>query len=676
MTDEQVMEKYQFILIDETHERDLQIDLTIYMLKNLLLRNKDNPKCPFVVLMSATFDPQSFLDYFDIPVVDNFIWCRGEAAGFDEMWDWNDGRTVNNYPQSAATVVERICTIDGKDDPPEQADVLIFLPGAAEFRETAQWLNKLNKKLADSNLPVFSMLQIDGPAINANNLDNRRLDIPIDQHIINIDGKKFTPNRRVILSTVVAETGLTLNHLKYVIDAGYNREIEFNPIYGVAALVTKPAPISRIKQRKGRAGRKFKGVFFPLYPKYIYDMLPELQFPQILTSDISDILMDIIYEQLKVKMLAGDTDPLFDLNDIDMVDVPTSDSLLYAFEKLYALGFITLTSPQFVGNQTEHVADMVDVVQHSPADKTQDKTQDISLLVHPQSGKSSIRMGFTRLGVLANTIMVPGMTVEAVRMILGSYGWGANPIDLITIAAYLNIDERGFTEQYAPADSSKPPGGAKPVKQTINWLVIYKVGLPGFFDTATLLYKTRLIISDAFIDGLILFNAVKAIINSAVEPSTELQSWCTNNHISYKTVMVFIKQREDIIEQMLGNSFNIFTPAVRLQDTSRINFMDTITRIKHCIYDGYRQNIMSRNSVGKYITPNGLTVQAPKMFAETEKKRAQDLKYGFVLEAPPRVVIYLRLGMRMNVKSGVYNIMPERVSTMDGFVSVDRGFLI
>jgi HrpA-like RNA helicase len=164
MTDDELLRKYRFILIDETHERDLQTDMTIYMLKNLLLRNENNINCPFVVLMSATFEPQSFIDYFNLSLNDNFIWCRGETAGFDEMWNWNEGRTVNNYPQSAATVVEKIVT-ENPDDDPQRADILIFMPGKAEFIDTEQWLNKLNAKLAEQNKKVFSLVQIDSQAV-------------------------------------------------------------------------------------------------------------------------------------------------------------------------------------------------------------------------------------------------------------------------------------------------------------------------------------------------------------------------------------------------------------------------------------------------------------------------------------------------------------------------------
>jgi HrpA-like helicases len=108
MTDEELMKTYKYILIDETHERDLQTDMTIYMLKNFVKRNKDNEKCPFVVLMSATFDPEPFLKYFSLSIETNYIECEGFGYEKIQMWDWNEGRTVSDYGMAAADIIYKI----------------------------------------------------------------------------------------------------------------------------------------------------------------------------------------------------------------------------------------------------------------------------------------------------------------------------------------------------------------------------------------------------------------------------------------------------------------------------------------------------------------------------------------------------------------------------------------
>ncbi len=649
LTDEQLIAKYRFILIDEAHERDLQTDMTIYMLKNMLLRNQTNVNCPFVVLMSATFDPQGFLDYFRVPLLTNFIWCVGETAGFDEMWDWNDGRTVNNYPQAAAAVVERIITENAGDDP-LKADILIFMPGQAEFKETAQWLERLNVKFAGAAATqrlVFSPLQIESVAVQTRNLDfMRTIYIPVAEHTVKIKGHTYVPSRRVIISTNVAETGLTLGNLKYVIDAGFNREIEYNPVLGIRGLITKPAPKSRIKQRRGRAGRKFRGVFYPLYPKFIFDRLPDLQFPQILIDDISAIMLDIINEQLKAKALNGDHDPHFIVSDIDMLDVPSPDALAACLEKLYVIGLISMKAPKWSIDRKEVLEynEGVGVVEHE-------------------------RFGITKLGMLAAGFSM--LAPESARMVLAAYYWDCSVLDVITMAAYLSLDAKGFTEAPAGRDTAKR-------NPAIGWLSVYKHGLPSFLTSKNALYKVRLLIADDFIHGIILFNAIKYIITSA-EPRgaiTALRAWCEANDISYRACMDLIKARDEIIDQLLMTGMNAFAnEAYSLIHADEASLMNTVTKLKHCIYDGYRCNLLTRSG-SDYKTAAGIRVVSPALFKENEKTRAMAEEYGFVIKVVPTVMLYKELSLKYNRKTGVYDVVVDRISTCDGFVSIDPDFAI
>ncbi len=642
-TDEEIMEKYRFILIDETHERDLQTDMTIYMLKNLLRRSATNAKCPFVVLMSATFDPQSFLDYFNVAVATNHIWCKGAPASIEEMWDWNQGRTVNNYTQAAATVVEEIVR-KNPDDDPAAGDILIFLPGAAEFTMTKYWLVKLNKKLAEEGAKVFSLLQIDSVAVSTRNIDYMRtLVIPVQDHIVHINGKDYVPSRRVIMSTNVAETGLTLSNLKYSIDAGFNREIEYNPIYNIRGLLTKPAPQSRIRQRRGRVGRKFPGVFYPLYPKYIHERLPELQYPQILIEDISLIMMDIIVEQLKVKRIAGDRDPQFVVSDIDMIDPPTPDAVMSCLEKLYNLGYISLKAPPYDADLHAFIS--------APED-------------------DAPRFSITKLGALAATFTM--LTPETTRMILAAYSWGCSVLDVITIGAYLLIESKSFSAMPDTVSDN-------PKRLLINWLQVYKDGLPGAIITSKdILYKIRLLMADDFIHGVILFNAVKYIASqsSAKKSANKLQKWCTQCNISHKACLDLIKVRDDIIEQMLAAGFEIFAGEENaLSKATSDTFVDTITRLKYCIYDGYRGNLLTKDGQN-YKTSTNLTVATPKLFHEDERKVAEKSEYKFVLGVAPDVLIFHELSLKYNRVSSMYDVITDRVSAMDGFVSVDTDFAV
>jgi len=732
LTDEQIIAKYRFILIDETHERDLSTDMTIYMLKNLLLRNQNNIACPFVVFMSATFDPISFLQYFNIPIETNFIWCTGAPAVKTEMWNWNEGRVVNDYTRAAAIVVRKIIEDEtgtllpepvaiapaklltdiplippvtteittslvspavkstsesskspklptvassklsskqldkpsgkqlgkqlgkpsgnptksklrkgssdlitgGIDLGKNRNDILIFMPGRAEFKLTVGWLNKLNIELS-TILPaeVFNILQIDGPAVESQNRDfAQTFHIPIEEHEIMINGIMYKPKRRVIIATVVAETGLTLENLKYVIDCGYNREVEYNPLLGISALITKPSPQSRGIQRMGRVGRKFPGVFYPLYPYYIHKKLPELQFPQILTSDISKIALDIINEQLKCKKLAGDADPTFTIKDIDMVDVPSSDALSACMEKLYAIGFISILTPTW---EPDDFADIMVRREESPTQK----------------------YGLTPLGSLA-----AGLTLvhpESTRMILAGYSWNCSIADLVTIAAWLELDSRSFI-----AASEKTPA------PDINWQILYKHGLPSYLSVGEhSLYKIRLLISDEFINGIILINAIKANVFGLVK-------FCEECNLDYRACLRFIDARDELMEQMLVLGFNVFgQESESLICASDNDFMDTITRIKYCIYDGYRCNQLVYVN-DEYYTMSDLLVTKPAIFNQDSTTKEAELKYGYSIKTNPKALIYSGLSLKFNHKTSIYTVIVDKVSTLDGFVSYDSDFLI
>lgn len=665
MDDESIMRKYRFILIDETHERDIPTDITLCMLKRFLIRCASNPACPFVILMSATFEPTRFLEYFGGTLLHNFIWCTGANEPIAEMWDWNDGRLVNDFVRAAATLVEGIVT-EHPDDDPTKADVLVFLPGAAEFQRIESYLRAINTRSQKSGAPVFAQLQIDSIAIREQAADYRMLTAPLDRQRVVISGVEREPARRVVCSTNVAETGLTLDNLKYVIDSGYNREIEFNPEWGVRALLTKPAPRSRIRQRRGRVGRKFAGVFYPLYPKYIYDLLPVQQYPQILMDDVTSTLLSIVAAQLspavrqyvdslrdpssitQIFSAASDGPNQSAVNSlpgaemrpssIDLVDPPSPDAISYGFAKLYALG-----------------------------------------LIEPAGDG----LALTLLGYYASTM---GLPAEISRMILAAFTWGAAPVDMVTIAAWIMLDARS-------AD--------------INWLVVYKQGLPGFKIHPL---KLRLLIADDFISGLVLLSAASA---QNTRPDA-LRTWCEQIGLSHRTLLDFIKTRDEMIERLLGANIAIFPKSapMRLADAPESELMNAVTRVKMCIYEGYRVNLLTRtdankaaNGTGKtvansmptksggartgagkpgsaapppildaYRTTGGISVRAPELFADNERAVMDKKRYGLAHGTLPRFIVTDTLGLKYDKKRDMYDVVPGRVCTLDGFVNPDMGF--
>lgn len=671
-TDDEIMRKYKFILIDETHERDLVTDMTIAMLKSLVIRCKNNVNCPFVVLMSATFEPDDFLRYFDLKQT-NFIWCVGASHPREEVWDWNQGRTVNNYPQAAAQVVELITNQNRDDDFERGSDILIFLPGAGEFKATEEWLDKLNQKIATGRKDephVFSVVKIDSEAVKKNTLDYKKLiSIPTAEQIQRIGGKEYVPVRRVILTTNVAETGLTLDGLKYVIDAGFNREIEFNPIYGIGALLTKPAPKSRVKQRIGRMGRKFAGVFYPLYPQYIHALLPDNQFPQILLNDVTPIIMDMINEQLKVKRLNGDRDPQFDIMDIDMLNPPSPDAMLFALEKMYAIGFISPFAPEW--------------------------ELDVGALSRRRTVSDNIhvpRFGITDMGMIAMPLIGQELTPESARMILSGYIWNVSLLDLITIAAWISMDVGRMMTRGGDSDDISVSSSKKSPPPPVNWKKVYETADLFGLDVV----QVKSLIADEFIDGLILYIAISNAIlaglpsdfrkqigvigmkpqmpKSRINSNSTLQKWAKSCNISLDWIFDFIAARDDLIEKFILAEYQFGDRHAKLSefvkdDSKGKTFIDQITRIKHCIYDGYRMNMITLmvegSNSGKYLGPRGIIVQPPKIIAGPDSTSGPTPKY----------IIYGNLKLKQDRKIDVHTVVAQRCCVLDGFVAPDLQFL-
>lgn len=608
-TDEEIMAAYSIIMIDETHERDLNTDMTIYMLKNFLLRCSERPECPIVMFMSATFDHKPFLDYFNLGD-ENFIKVIGATAHIDERWNWNEDRTVADYPRAASDVV-KIIVDSNPHEPSNTADILIFMPGKREFTKTKKWLSIVNKQIYTKHKVSFSILSIDGDAVRDISLDYRKLDIPVEKHHVDIEidgvNKRVIASRRVIISTNVAETGLTLPNLKYVIDSGFNREVEYNPVHNVHGLITRPAPQSRIRQRRGRSGRIFDGVFYPLYPEWIYAKLPKLQLPQIVTDDISSAYLSIIYEQLKTK-------PTFDIGSVDMITSPAPDASKSSLEKLYALGFISIDN----------------------------------------SGSCGITL--SEIGKLALSI---GGRPEIARMIMSSFTYEAYAIDCITAAAWTSLRRN----------------------DKISWAHVYQMGLSSVSRDLKHMYEIKLLVSDDFIDGIIMMNAIKHVFktNDPKNAILALRTWTESINWSYGSAMEFISVREDLINTYLSESIEVYRhESNSLQNAGPDELMNTITRLKYCIADGFRCNLLkseleisgAHEQVPKYTQMEYVTQLGQKV----KVKPILPINGPVTVQLKPKRLLYSNLSLKLGFDSA-YDIVPDYISVLDGYVPIDEHFM-
>ena len=641
LTDDQLMLKYKFIIVDEVHESSLEQAMLLFSLRNFLRRNATNPNLPFVILTSATFEVNKFLKYFDVYSDDNaqpnLIQVTGFTYPLAEEW-WLEKSTAD-YIATAADFVKKI-HITNEKDTPDNADILIFLPGVAEITNLREKLDAVNKELYLKGKPVFLPLTILSETVSENKPEYIAVFAAYESLEVKIEKQRLKPSRRVILSTNVAETGVTIDTLKYVIDSGFNRTPEYNPNFRSQTLLTKAATKAMIRQRMGRANRKSPGVFVPLYPKYVWEKLDDIQLSSMETNDMSSIILSLLHEQVRVDKFQGHQGPL-DISRIDMLDMPPLDSLADSIEKLYELGFISpLSDFEYTPLDNTNYLDRAEIIR--------DKTAEVP------------KYNLTKLGALAATSF-GRIQPEIIRMILSSYAWDCSTLDLITIGAWLMLD--------VDINVSKD--------KQMDHLAVYRDGLPYYFVGGIdgsihgdLIYKIKLLLSDDFIMGIVIYSAIGKILSNEPNKYIDLlRTWCDNRNINFKAIMSLITIRDELIDSMITGGLHVFTANKTLMNLPEETFLDGVMKIKLCIYDGFKSNLATYDpTLNVYITKHGIPIKTPEIFTINELRLAEDKKYQITSTTKPKYILYNQLDMKMDRKTQLYKAKVQHACMLDGFI--------
>ncbi|WP_440053403.1 ATP-dependent RNA helicase HrpA [Pseudoalteromonas sp. T1lg65] len=257
------LNQYDTIIIDEAHERSLNIDFILGYLKQLLPKRPDLK----VIITSATIDPERFSKHFnDAPIIE----VSGRTYPVDvryrpiEEVDSANGEAENDQLQGIFDAVDELCA----EGP---GDILIFMNGEREIRDTADALAKRNLRGVEI-LPLYARLS---------NAEQNKIFAPHSQ-------------RRIVLSTNVAETSLTVPGIRYVIDPGTARISRYSYRTKVQRLPIEAISQASANQRKGRCGRVASGICIRLYSEEDFLGRPEFTDPEILRTNLASVILQML----------------------------------------------------------------------------------------------------------------------------------------------------------------------------------------------------------------------------------------------------------------------------------------------------------------------------------------------------------------------------------------------
>lgn len=340
------LSQYSCVVVDEVHERSVNVDLLLGFLKNLVYgRRKGSLR---VVVMSATADVEGISRFFDTPPgaeeqqngdanQDSPKDLKSASSGKMVSQCHVEGRQfpVKTHYLSAPTedvidaALQRILQIHCKE--PLPGDLLVFLTG----QEAIQGLQKLVEDLTDKLPPGVPRLQV-LPLYAA---------LPQDaQQRIFEPAPRFT--RKVILSTNIAETSVTVPGVRFVIDTGKAKMKQFRPRLGLESLLAKPISKSSADQRKGRAGREAPGQCFRLYTESAYKDLEQDNAPEIQRCDLGAALLAIKARDASdpADKSAGSSSGIDDILTFPFLTPPTQESLERALLQLLRLDALNPTT--------------------------------------------------------------------------------------------------------------------------------------------------------------------------------------------------------------------------------------------------------------------------------------------------------------------------------------------
>ncbi|GAB3424117.1 ATP-dependent RNA helicase [Flindersiella endophytica] len=303
LQNDRMLWQYDTLIIDEAHERSLNIDFILGYVKQLLPRRPDLK----LIITSATIDPERFAEHFDnAPIIE----VSGRTYPVEVRYRPLQEQRAEEAADEDRDQIQAICDAVDELALEPAGDVLVFLSGEREIRDTADALGKQNLRNTEV-LPLYARLSA------------------AEQHRV------FQPHagRRIVLATNVAETSLTVPGIKYVVDPGTARISRYSSRLKVQRLPIEPISQASANQRKGRCGRTSDGICIRLYSEEDFEGRPEFTEPEILRTNLASVILQMT------------TLGLGDVDAFPFVDPPDKRNVKAGVELLQEIGAFDAAVP-------------------------------------------------------------------------------------------------------------------------------------------------------------------------------------------------------------------------------------------------------------------------------------------------------------------------------------------
>ncbi|MBY4677891.1 ATP-dependent RNA helicase HrpA [Marinobacterium sp. CAU 1594] len=298
------LNQYEVLIIDEAHERSLNIDFLLGYLKRILPQRPDLK----VIITSATIDLERFSKHFDgAPIIEVSGRTYPVETLYRPLSEAEDEEVAGDQSAAILAAVNELILLERQRKASVRGDILVFLSGEREIRETADYLRKA--QLRDCQvLPLYARLS----AAEQNKIfhDNRGA------------------GRRIVLATNVAETSLTVPGIRYVIDPGFARISRYSYRSKVQRLPIEPVSQASANQRKGRCGRVAEGICIRLYSEEDFVARPQFTDAEIRRTNLAAVILQMLGLRLG------------DISEFPFIDPPDSRFINDGFNLLQELGAV------------------------------------------------------------------------------------------------------------------------------------------------------------------------------------------------------------------------------------------------------------------------------------------------------------------------------------------------